>query len=277
MLKLLYQTVIGRIILKVLTLPIVSKIVGSFLDSPLSAVLINPFLKHNRINCDEYILDNMHSFNDCFSRRVKPERRPIDARDNILVSPCDGYLSAYRLRKGMIIPVKSSCYSVYDLLDNRELGREYEDGLCLVFRLCVDNYHRYIYPDRGTKGANIHIPGVLHTVRPIALREVPVFTENSREYTILHTENFGDVIQMEVGAMLVGRIENHHQAASFVRGDEKGYFKYGGSTIILLLKKGTAEVNPKLLRLTEKSIEYPVKMGMGVGRRAMVSGMSKHT
>lgn len=267
MLTFLYKTVFGRVILKFLTLPIVSRIAGKFLDSPLSAFLIGPFLKNNRINCEEYILNDMHCFNDCFSRHIKPGRRPVDQRRHILVSPCDGFLSVYRLKKGMIIPIKSSCYSVFDLLNNAELAHEFEDGLCMVFRLCVDNYHRYIYPDSGTKGADVPIPGILHTVRPVALREVPVFTENSREYTVLHTDNFGDVIQMEVGAMLVGRIENHPNISSFKRGDEKGCFKYGGSTIILLFKKDVVEVNPKLLRLTEKSVEYPVKMGMGVGRK----------
>ena len=134
-----------------------------------------------------------------------------------------------------------------------------------MFRLCVHHYHRYIYGNSGVKGKNIFIPGVLHTVRPVALREVPVFKENSREYTVIRTENFGDLVQMEVGAMLVGKIDNYHQEKEVHRGEEKGRFLYGGSTIILLLEPDVAEVNPEFFQATEQGLETEIKMGEMIG------------
>ena len=109
------------------------------------------------------------------------------------------------------------------------------------------------------------IPGKLHTVRPIALEAVPVFKRNCREYTVMHTENFGDVTQMEVGAMLVGKIKNHHSKGPIVRGGEKGMFLYGGSTIIVFLEKDRVNLDPIYFEATEKGEETDVLMGQRLG------------
>ena len=130
-----------------------------------------------------------------------------------------------------------------------------------MFRLCVDHYHRYSYVDSGKKSGNRLIPGVLHTVRPIALRALPVFTENSREYTLIRTPRLGTLLQMEVGAMLVGRIVNHHDACTVTRGDEKGFFQYGGSTVIVLVEKDRITVREDLLTHSTNGTETPVKLG----------------
>jgi len=152
------------------------------------------------------------------------------------------------------------------LLKDDELASSYENGFCLVFRLGVDNYHRYCYLDDGTKLSNKFIKGRLHTVRPIALSKFPVFCENAREYTVLQTKNFSDVIQVEVGALLVGKIKNFHNEYTFRRGEEKGCFLYGGSTIILLFKEGTIELRDELFTSSNDGEETPVKMGEVIGR-----------
>ena len=270
MLKFLYETAFGRLILKGLTAPGLSGAVGHFLDTKLSCIFIKPFVKNNGINLDDYYSDNFTCFNDCFCRRVKEDRRPVDMDPSVLVSPCDGLLSAYEITDGLVVPVKQSRYGIADLLggaEARELASEFDGGLCLVFRLCVDNYHRYHYFDDGSKGANVFIPGRLHTVRPIALRNLPVFTENSREYTVMDTVNFGRAVQMEVGAMLVGKIANNHEEHEFKRGEEKGCFLYGGSTVILLLKKGAAVLDEPYLANTRDEVETPVKMGQRIGAK----------
>ena len=166
---------------------------------------------------------------------------------------------------GTVIPVKQSQYTIEGLLQNKELASQYNGGLCLVFRLCVNHYHRYAYVDSGHKGKNTFIPGILHTVRPIALETLPVFVQNSREYTVIESSVFGPIVQMEIGAMLVGRIVNHEQEADVIRGDEKGFFEYGGSTIILLLQKDKAKINPEILKNSGFGIETPVKMGEVIG------------
>lgn len=255
----LYKTAAGRCVLKLLASRTVSKICGAFMDSPLSSFLIKGFAKKNNINCDDYELDGIKTFNQFFRRRIKDGKRPFDMNPDHLCAPCDGLLSVYPINnEGTVIPIKQSVYTIASLLKDKELAAEYSGGWCLVFRLCVDNYHRYAYPVSGPKGPNIFIPGILHTVRPTALETFPVFAQNCREYTLIESKEFGKVVQMEVGAMLVGRIVNLEQEGKAERGIEKGYFEYGGSTVILLVEKDKLQVN-------KNYFETPVKMGQGIG------------
>ncbi|WP_218150253.1 phosphatidylserine decarboxylase [Treponema bryantii] len=246
----------------------VSKLSGVFLDSRLSSFLINSFARKNNIVLDDYELEYIKSFNEFFRRKIKAGKRVFDTEPEHLCAPCDGLLSVWNIQKDTVIPVKQSAYTVERLLRDPQLASEFEDGLCLVFRLCVNHYHRYAYVDSGKKGANIFIPGVLHTVRPIALETLPVFTENCREYTVIENPVFGKLIQMEVGAMLVGRIVNLEGEGTAVRGKEKGFFEYGGSTIIVLLKKDSAKIKDEILSNSIAGIETPVKMGEQIGVKA---------
>lgn len=263
----LYNTALGRFFLKPLKSRTVSKIAGKFLDSRLSKSLIKGFVKKNNINLDDFYSDSFRCFNDCFSRRIKEGLRPIDESPDALISPCDSLLTAYKINDDTRLTVKGVEYSVSDLLQNGELSSEFCGGVCLVFRLCVNHYHRYVYFDSGNKGENLFIKGKLHTVRPIALAAGPVFRENCREYTVMNTDNFGKAVQIEVGAMLVGKIKNHHGEHTFTRGEEKGTFLYGGSTIILLLKSDAAEVDEKFFLATERGEEIDVKMGEKIGEK----------
>ncbi len=268
-LEFLYKTAPGRVMLKALTRPGLSRLVGKFLDTRSSKCLIGPFVRGNRIDLTEYESDNFRSFNDCFCRKIKPGLRSVDMDKTALIAPCDGLLSVYELQKGTILPVKQSAYTLSSLLSSDPICRELEGGTALVFRLCVDNYHRYGYVDSGVKGENIHLPGVLHTVRPIALENVPVFTQNAREYTVIDSECFGKLVQMEVGAMLVGKIHNLHGPGKCARGEEKGYFLYGGSTVIVLLGKDRAKIDDVYLENTRRGIETPVKYGQRIGVKQM--------
>ena len=261
----LYKTVCGRVALKLLASRAVSKACGAFLDSSLSHFLIKPFVQKNKINLDDYQTDGIKTFNQFFRRKIKPGRREFDANPNNLCAPCDGLLSVWNIQDGTVIPVKQSEYSVASLLNDDALAKEFDGGICLVFRLCVDNYHRYCYAESGTKSENVFIPGTLHTVRPIALESRPVFAQNCREYTTIQSQVFGKLVQMEVGAMLVGRIVNHQGAGVAERGKEKGFFEYGGSTIILLLKKGAVQIKKEFLQNSLCGTESPVTMGCVVG------------
>lgn len=264
----LYGTVVGRVLLKGLTFRPLSTLCGKFLDSPLSKFLIPSFFEKNHIDRDDYVNEKYKCFNDCFCRRIKPSKRPINKDRNALIAPCDGHLSVYNIKKDTVLPIKQSSYRISDLLGGNRIAKSFEGGYCLVFRLCVDNYHRYCYLDNGTKSKNVYIPGVLHTVQPVALEKEPVFVRNCREYTVMNTENFGKVAQIEVGAMLVGKIKNLHQEACFLRGQEKGMFLYGGSTIVVLLSKKAAVLREDLYRTLNQCIETPVKMGEKIGRKA---------
>lgn len=264
-LRFLYGSVPGRVVLRALNGRWLSKLAGKYLDSGLSKHLVKGFVKKNGIDLSEYEKDVFSSFNDCFTRKIKEGKRPFDEDPSALCSPCDGLLSVYDITGDAVIPVKQSAYSVSRLLGGCDDAERFEDGVCAVIRLCVDNYHRYAYPDGGTKGENHFIKGRLHTVRPVALERYPVFTENCREWTILHTDNFGDVAMIEVGAMLVGKIKNHLGAGEFRRGDEKGMFLYGGSTVVLLFEKGKAKLERRFYDATAKGEETPVRMGERIG------------
>ena len=257
----LYNTVVGRFILKLLTARWLSKLCGAFLSCRLSKPLIKSFVNNNGIDLKDYKSDNFTCFNDCFCREIKPELRPKDKEKINLISPCDGLLSAYKITDDTVLPIKQSHYTISELLGGDEICKKYKDGICLVFRLCVDHYHRYCYVDYLKIAKKRFIKGRLHTVRPIALERYPVFVQNCREYTVMETENFGTVTQIEVGAMLVGKIKNHHSEGEFLKGEEKGMFLYGGSTIVLLLECGVTTIKPEYFAATENETETPVKMG----------------
>ncbi|MBE6635123.1 MAG: phosphatidylserine decarboxylase [Ruminococcaceae bacterium] len=264
-LRFLYNTAIGRFFLKILTARWISKLAGKFLDSRASKPLIKKFVRKNNINLSEYYADNFTCFNDCFTRKIRDGLRPVDALPTSLISPCDSLLSAYHIDENLVLKIKGSEYRIEDLLNNAMLAESFRGGVALVFRLCVTHYHRYIYFDNGNKGDNVFIPGKLHTVRPIALEALPVFVRNCREYTIMKTDNFGTAAQIEVGALLVGKIKNHHSEYTFTRGEEKGMFLYGGSTIVLLLEKNRANLREDIFLTTENGLETDVMMGEKIG------------
>ena len=214
------------------------------MNSGASRRLIRGFVKRNGIDLSEYQQEEYRCFNDFFSRHIRPELRPVDREPDHLIAPCDGYLSIYRMEKDRVIPVKQSAFTLGEMLRSEELAEEFEGAWCLVYRLCVKHYHRYCYVDGGIKGNNIHLKGRLQTVRPIALKKKKVFCENSREYTVIDTDHFGRIVQMEVGALLVGKIANHDGPGRVERGKEKGTFLYGGSTIIVLVKKDAVNLEP---------------------------------
>lgn len=260
----LYENLLGRLILKGLVHPSVSRLCGRFMESRLSRRLIKGFIQKNGINMQTYEKREYTSFNDFFCRRLSCFS--FDRAPDRLIAPCDAKLSAFPITQEREFFIKGIPYRIEELLQNRELDRIYEGGYCLIFRLAVDDYHRYCYVDDGRKGQNIFIPGKLHTVQPIALRRVNIYRENCREYTVMETEHFGTVTQVEVGALLVGKILNHHQETDFKRGQEKGMFCYGGSTIVLLLEKGRAELDMEILDNTKASLETIVKIGEPIGR-----------
>lgn len=261
LLKKLYGTVCGRVILKALTAPAVSKAAGAFMDSRLSVPLIKRFIKSSGIDTSQYVMKKFRSYNEFFTRRVKRGMRPIDRMPSHFISPCDSKLTVYKIGKSSVFRIKGSRYRVSDLIQNDFLAKRYEGGYCMIFRLEVDDYHRYCYIDSGTKTENTFINGELHTVNPIALEHYNIYKRNCREYTVLHTENFGDVVQVEVGAMMVGRIVNRHGAAEVVRGEEKRKFEFGGSTIVLLVQEDMIRIDDDILRNSAENIETVVKYG----------------
>lgn len=267
-LSFLYETAAGRCFLKILTQPWISRLAGKFLDSRLSKPFIPRFIKKHGIAMAEFEKKEYQSFNEFFTRRLLPGSRTLDMTGDSLVSPCDGILNLYELDEECVIPAKYSRYRTEELLEDRKLAERYRGGWCLVFRLRPSDYHRYCYVDDGEIVDRKQISGVLHCVRPIALEKYPVYVRNSREYTVLNTVHFGRVVQMEIGALLVGRITNHRNHLYAKRGMEKGYFEFGGSTIILLVEKDRFTPEHGIWVCSKLGYGAEVKQGEKVGERS---------
>lgn len=265
--KFLYGTFIGRCFVKVLSFPIFSKIVGWFLNRGVSKFKIKSFVEKNKIDMSLYEKNSFKSFNDFFTRKLKKEYFNVDMNKDSFISPSDAKLSSYVIDDNSEFLIKDSYYSVCDLLGGNPIYKNYIGGYLLVFRLCADDYHRYIYIDDGSKEKNVFIKGRLNTVRPIAYEHFDIFKKNSREYSVLYTENFGDVIQVEVGAVLVGKINNFHEEHNFKRGEEKGCFEFGGSTIVLLVEKDKVIIDKDILKNSSEGVETKVSIGKKIGRK----------
>jgi len=138
----------------------------------------------------------------------------------------------------------------------------------LVFRLCVDDYHRYSYVDNGYLGPVRRINGVYHTVNPVAIEAGnDIYKENTRELSVLHSENFGKILQIEVGALMVGRIVNNDEKCHVSRGQEKGRFEFGGSTVILAFAKDMVKIKDEIIKNSAEDFETIVKMGDVIGEK----------
>lgn len=267
-LRFLYKTMSGRVVLKLLTRPVVSKVTGRVLNSRISAFAAKNAIKKRKIETALLEKQKFRSYNDFFTRKLKEGGRRVDMSPDALISPCDSKLSAYTIGNDSKFIIKGTPYTVEDLLGGDRVYKDFLGGTCLVFRLAVDDYHRYCYFDNGSKGDNTFLKGVLHTVHPIVVGEYDIYKRNSREYTVMNTENFGTVVQVEVGALMVGRISNFHGAHAFKRGEEKGMFEFGGSTIVLLLKQGAAVIDEDILKNSAEDVETVVKYGERIGKKA---------
>jgi len=264
----LYGHAWGRMLLKPLVQPCVSKTAGWLLSTRLSCVLIKPFIKNNHIDMSQFAEEKYHSYNDFFSRRIKPGARMVDMNPAHFVSPCDSKLTALEITENTRFTLKHTEYSVASLLQSEALAQRYTGGFALVFRLTVDDYHRYCYAADGEKGENTFIPGRLHTVNPIANDYFPIYKENSRAYSVLHSDGFGDIVMMEVGALLVGKIVNLHGKKHVQRGEEKGYFQFGGSTVVMLVQKDRVQLDADILKNSREGVETVVRMGERIGCKA---------
>lgn len=267
LLERLYGNAFGRMLLKPLVNPMVSKLGGWFLSTKTSCMLIDSFIRNNNIDMSQFEDTEYKSYNDFFTRKIKAGARVVDENPNHFISPCDSKLTVLPIDNDCVLTIKNTRYTVASLLRDKKLAKKFEGGQALIFRLCVDDYHRYSYVADGTKSRNRFIPGVLHTVNPISNDYFPIYKENSREYCLIHTEEFGDMVMMEVGALLVGKIVNYHEKAQVRRGREKGYFEFGGSTIVLLLEAGAAQIDEDILKNSAEGFETKVKLGEKIGKK----------
>ena len=267
--RFMYGTAFGRALLKFIQWTHVDRIAVWFLRSRLSKPFYIRFAGKNGIALTEEDKQTFRTYRDFFLR--ERDGLNVDDDPDHLISPCDGYLSVYPVDKDSVFSIKGSHYRVSDLMQDPEAAKGFEGGTCLVFRLCASDYHHYCYIDDGYQGKNHFIPGVLHSVQPIACETYPVFTLNRRSWCLMETDHFGPVVQTEIGALIVGGIVNHQEEGSFVRGQEKGHFDLAGSTITLLFEPDRIGLLPEIEEALKKEEEVRVTLGMCVGYRKLFS------
>ena len=242
------------ILTKLVTSKPLSKIYGLYNSTRLSKNKINKFITNNDIDMSKYKKENYKSFNDFFIRKLKK----IDIDKKGFISPCDAKLLVYKIDKNLKIKVKNITYKIDELIDEEI---DYKNGYVFIYRLALDDYHRFHYIDDGRRIKRKRIKGRLHTVSSSS-EEYKIYKENEREYSILETKNYNKIIYMEVGALLVGKIINYDKD-TFKRGEEKGYFLPGGSTIIIIANN--IKVDNDILEYSKKNIETIVHVGERVG------------
>jgi phosphatidylserine decarboxylase len=268
-----YGTRLGRLITHLYYKRIFySKIYGYLQKRPATRKDIPAFIERYGINADEAEKPAAEypSFNEFFIRKLKPDARPIHSDPSAFIAPADSRLLAFHIQDDVVVPVKGRKFTLDHLLGGKLDHSPYRGGWCLVFRLAPADYHRYCYIDEGTHGPIEELGTVLHSVHPLCLKhDVPVFRVNYRQLCVLQTKNFGPVAHIDVGAMRVGLIRQvKPQGGTFVRGEEKGLFEFGASTVILLVPPGKVELDPVILEHSRKGIETLVRIGAKIGAKA---------
>ena len=258
----LYNNPIGRIFLGIAVSPFVSNIYAWKNSKKSSAKKIPAFIRDHNINLSDYEDREYKSFTDFFTRKIRYGKRPIDMKPESLISPADSKLLVYEIEKDTSLRVKGRTYTVDEILADSENAKEFAGGYALVFRLTVDDYHRFCYPDKGCLISKRMIKGKLHTVSPVS-KNHKIYMENTRLVNLLKTEKFGTIAYIEVGAMLIGRIVDNGTDV-FEKGQEKGYFEPGGSTVIILVKN--VEIDKDIMEQSASGIETKVRYGERIGR-----------
>ena len=264
-LKILYGSMPGRLLLRLVVSPTFSRIYGWWNSRPESAKKIPAFIVENKIKTEDFEERTYCSFNDYFTRKLRKGAREINLEKGVLISPADAKLLVYPIDEGTRLELKGRRYTLDELVAGRLDLSSFAGGYCLVYRLCMDDYHRYCFIDSGKCGERFSLRGKLHTVSPIS-KDYKIYQENSRVVNVLLTDHFDTVVQIEVGALLVGKIVNR-EVSTFRKGEEKGYFEPGGSTIIQLFRKGCVTIADDILEQSRQHIETKVRFGESVVRK----------
>ncbi len=259
-----YQNASARPIEKLLfRSSLISRLMGAWFDSRLSKGKIKAVIEDLSIDMSEASADteSFSCFNDFFVRHLKPEVRPFSTGPKDVVSPADGrVLVCPELAEDVFVPVKGYPMSVRTMLPG--IADRFTGGALAIARLCPADYHRYHFPVTGRIIAAQDIPGALHSVNPIALGAGPdVFGENKRSWTLIESENAGTYCFVEVGAFGVGSIINTRTEGAVQKMDEKGYFKFGGSTVVVVFEPGRIRFADDLVANSAKGRETLVKVG----------------
>lgn len=249
---------------------------GAKFDDPASKRDIVPFVTFHKLNLDEYLLplSEYQTFNQFFYRKLKPGARPIDEPGNErrLVSAADCRLTVFAsVQEATRIWIKGLGFSLRTLLAGAADGAavdRVEGGPMCIFRLAPQDYHRFHLPVSGRVVRITDVPGEYFTVNPQAVRSrLDIFGLNRRAVVVLDTPAFGRMYLVAIGATMVGSIIfTVTEGQAVRRGDELGYFAFGGSTLVCLFEPGRAIFDEDLITNSRAAIESLVRVGNGIGR-----------
>ncbi|KAB5577669.1 phosphatidylserine decarboxylase-domain-containing protein [Coniochaeta sp. 2T2.1] len=247
---------------------------GKKYDDPASRSEIQKFIEFHRLDMSEVRkpVEEFKNFNEFFYRELKPEARPASAPDNphIIVSPADCRSVVFnRVDIAQKVWVKGREFSIKRLLGDAypEDVKRFENGALGIFRLAPQDYHRFHIPVDGVMGKPKLIAGEYYTVNPMAIRSaLDVYGENVRVVVPIDSEVHGRVMCICVGAMMVGSTVITRQEGERVkRAEELGYFKFGGSTIVLLFEEGKMLFDDDLVDNSKGALETLIRAGMSIG------------
>jgi len=257
----LYNNPLGELALHTLVKrKFISSFYGFLMDKQWSADKIQSFVNNYDIDLSNVQKQKFDTFNDFFIRKLK--RINVDMDSLTVVSPADGKVLAYQNVNNEDFIIKGHKFNLEAFLNNSLLSNKYRQGSLMIFRLCPTDYHRFHFPVSGHISQPVSIIGEYYSVSPIALRKrIEILCQNKREYTIISTKNFGDVIMAEVGATMVGSIIQTYAGSTAWKGGEKGYFKFGGSSIVLIFKKNKVQIDLDLLQNTKNNLETSIHVG----------------
>lgn len=264
--KFLYNTVLGRLILNIMFKTGVLKLAEKWVKSSKSKRMIKRFIKKNNIDMSDFAGQEYDSYADFFMR--KKEVTDMDLDENTFISPCDGLLSTVEINDDSVFEVKGIPYDLSELVPDADIASKFKNGLCLIFRLRASDYHHFCFIDDCVEKGVTLIPGVVHSVQPVALKRYPVFRQNKRFWHLLETKHFGDVMQIEVAAVIVGGVHYEVEKGPAKKGDEQGHFELCGSTILIMIDEETKnriKFKDVMVKTIKHGEEYPVKYGKAIG------------
>ncbi len=270
-LKFIYNNSFGKFLLwLIVKRTVFSYLYGRWAKSKLSIKEIIPFIEKYKLNENEFILksNQFTSFNDFFIRKLKPESRPIDEAVNSVIFPADGrHLGFQNINPENNFYVKDQQLDLIKLLGSYKLADQFKNGSMVFSRLCPIDYHRFHFPYSGIVKYAKLINGPLFSVSPLALKQnLKILSENKRCLTLLEINNNFNVAIVEVGATNVGSIvQTHNSNTRIIKGDEKGYFQFGGSAIITLFPEGKIRLADDLVAHSESGREIFARMGDKLG------------
>ncbi len=271
LLKFAYRNPVGKwLCLPLFANALCSKMMGWYADSALSRRRIASTIAQLNIDMEEVVVppEGFACFNDFFCRRLKAGARPFPQALDRIGSPADCRLTVWpAVEADTCIPVKGTPFHLSGLLGEAgvDVAPSFAGGALCVCRLCPADYHRYHFPDSGQCVRSWRIPGGYNSVNPVALHRSPsVFVSNAREVSLLELEQAGRCAFIAVGAFGVGSIRSSHDGGAFRRGDEKGYFTFGGSTVILLFQPHRIQFDEDLVRRSAAGQECLVRAGEAI-------------